>query len=167
MSLTLRAGCGCPNRFPTDWSCKGRGNCPSCNTERMAEIAAHLVDHVFPQVPVRQSVLSLPKRLRYFLLQEAGLIDPVPGIFLQEGEAALRSCSPDAPINARLGAVTLFHRFGSALSANLHADEIPPCISSFGSLARSQSAPGRLVTVVPSTRCSARRTMVYGCIRPS
>jgi len=33
----------------------------------MAEKAAHLVDHVFPEVPVRQWVLSLPHRIRYRL----------------------------------------------------------------------------------------------------
>jgi hypothetical protein len=33
----------------------------------MAETAAHLVDHVFPPLPVRQWVLAVPKRLRYFL----------------------------------------------------------------------------------------------------
>ena len=32
-------------------SCKGRGFCPSCGGRRMAERAAHLVDHVFPDVP--------------------------------------------------------------------------------------------------------------------
>ena len=33
----------------------------------MAERAAYLVDAVFPDVPVRQWVLSLPHRLRYLL----------------------------------------------------------------------------------------------------
>jgi hypothetical protein len=33
----------------------------------MAERAAHLVDHVFPTVPVRQWVLTFPHRLRYRL----------------------------------------------------------------------------------------------------
>jgi hypothetical protein len=42
------------------FSCKGRGVCPSCNTRRMAETAAHLTDHVFPRLPVRQWVLSVP-----------------------------------------------------------------------------------------------------------
>jgi len=41
--------------------------------------------------------------------------------------------------------VTFVHRFGSALNANLHFDEIPSCISPFGSLPRSKSAPGRFV----------------------
>ena len=43
------------------FSCKGRGICPSCTTRRMAEVAAHLSDHVIPHVPVRQWVLSLPQ----------------------------------------------------------------------------------------------------------
>jgi len=50
--------------------CKGRGVCPSCNTRRMAETAAHLVGHVFPPVPVRQWVLSVPKWLRWYLERE-------------------------------------------------------------------------------------------------
>src|SRR5439155_16476084 len=36
------------------FSCKRRGFCPSCGGRRMAEQAAHLVDHVLPHVPVRQ-----------------------------------------------------------------------------------------------------------------
>ena len=57
--------CGLDRLVP--FSCKGRGVCPSCGGRRMAERAAHLVDHVFPDVPVRQWVLSLPHRLRYQL----------------------------------------------------------------------------------------------------
>jgi hypothetical protein len=34
------------------FSCKGRAFCPSCGGRRMADTAAHLVDHVFPEVPV-------------------------------------------------------------------------------------------------------------------
>jgi len=36
------------------------GFCPSCGARRMAQTAAHLLDHVIPRVPVRQWVLSLP-----------------------------------------------------------------------------------------------------------
>jgi hypothetical protein len=32
----------------------------------MAEMATHLIDHVFPRLPARQWALSVPKRLRYF-----------------------------------------------------------------------------------------------------
>nr|WP_232222238.1 transposase zinc-binding domain-containing protein [Thioalkalivibrio paradoxus] len=61
-----RARCdACGHDFLIAFSCKGRAVCPSCNTRRMAETAAHLADHVLPRVPVRQWVLSVPKRLRY------------------------------------------------------------------------------------------------------
>jgi hypothetical protein len=33
----------------------------------MVQTAAHLADHVMPRLPVRQWVLSVPKRLRTFL----------------------------------------------------------------------------------------------------
>ena len=50
----VRCGaCGFERLLP--FSCKGRGFCPSCGGRRMAERAAHLVDHVLPpDVPVRQ-----------------------------------------------------------------------------------------------------------------
>ena len=69
-----RARCtSCGQGFVVALSCKGRGVCPSCNGRRMAQTAAHLVDHVIPPVPVRQWVISVPKRLRCFL---ADLVPP-------------------------------------------------------------------------------------------
>ena len=50
--------CGRDRGLP--FSCKGRGFCESCGARRMADTAAHLVDRVFPEVPVRQWVLTLP-----------------------------------------------------------------------------------------------------------
>jgi hypothetical protein len=49
------------------FSCKGGGFCSRCGGRRMAERAAHLVDHVFADVPLRQWVLSPPHRLCYVL----------------------------------------------------------------------------------------------------
>ncbi len=60
-----RARCGdCGHDFFVAYSCNCRGICPSCTTRRMVETAAHLADHVIPRLPVRQWVLSVPKRLR-------------------------------------------------------------------------------------------------------
>jgi hypothetical protein len=42
---------------------------PSCNGRHMAQTAADLVDHVIPPVPVRQWVISAPKRLRRMLAE--------------------------------------------------------------------------------------------------
>ena len=57
----LRLRCGdCGHDKLVAFSCKRRGFCPSCGARRMAQTAAHLVEHVIPHVPVRQWVLSLP-----------------------------------------------------------------------------------------------------------
>jgi hypothetical protein len=49
----------------------------------MAERAAHLVDHVFPHVPVRQWVVSLPHRLRYVLAWDHALCRAVVGVYMR------------------------------------------------------------------------------------
>jgi len=99
------------------FSCKGRGVCPSCNARRMAEVAAHLTDEVIPHLPVRQWVLSVPKRLRP-LHQTPEVASAVPALFLRALRAALRDASPGAPIalrDAQLGAISFPQRLGSSL----------------------------------------------------
>jgi hypothetical protein len=116
-----RARCPrCGHDFLVAFSCRARAVCPSCNARRMAETAAHLVDHVFPPLPVRQWVLSVPKRLRYFLQREPTAVNAVLHILLRSVEAALRAHSPGAGARARLGAVSFVHRFGSALNPHVH-----------------------------------------------
>jgi hypothetical protein len=116
-----RARCPtCGHDFLVAFSCKGRGVCPSCNSRRMVETAAHLVDHVFPRLPVRQWVLSLPKRLRYFLRQDRRPITAILSILLRQVERVLRERAPGSAPGARLGAVSFLHRFGSALNEHVH-----------------------------------------------
>ena len=56
-----RLRCGdCGHDKLVAFSCKRRGFCPSYGARRMAQTAAHQVNHVIPHVPVRQRVLSLP-----------------------------------------------------------------------------------------------------------
>lgn len=116
-----RARCDeCGEDFLVAFSCKSRAVCPSCNTRRMAETAAHLVDHVLPRLPVRQWVLSLPKRLRYHLHHDREALNTALRIFLDQIERHLRAHSPGAGPNARIGAVAFIHRFGSALNLHTH-----------------------------------------------
>lgn len=84
----------------------------------MAETAAHLADHVFPALPVRQWVLSVPKRLRYFLSRDPEALSAVLHILLRVIEARLRERSGCA--GARLGAVSFVQRFGASLNAHVH-----------------------------------------------
>ena len=123
-----RALCtGCGQGFVIAFSCKGRGVCPSCNGRHMAQTAAHLVDHVIPPVPVRQWVISVPKRLRGFLADRPAAVAALTRIFIEEierllGAAAGVTSDASAPAAARprLGAVSFLHRFGSALNHHVH-----------------------------------------------
>jgi hypothetical protein len=116
-----RARCSsCGYDFLVAFSCKGRGACPSCNAKRMAETAAHLVDHVFPHVPVRQFVLSVPKRLRPFLHHRPRTASAVLHILLRALQATLRQACPTAPPSASFGAISFLHRFGSSLNPHFH-----------------------------------------------
>jgi hypothetical protein len=116
-----RARCAtCGYDFLVAFSCKGRGACPSCSAKRMAETAAHLVDHVIPHVPVRQFVLSVPKRLRPFLHHRPRTAGAVLHILLRALRATLREACPTAPRTAAMGAVSFLHRFGSSLNPHYH-----------------------------------------------
>ena len=120
-----RAWCDdCGHDYFVAFSCKGRGVCPSCNTRRMVETAAHLTDHVFPRLPVRQWVLSVPKRLRYFMQQGGPVLGMVLRIFLRVIAQTLQTHSPGAALVDKaalhIGAVAFIHRFGSSLNEHVH-----------------------------------------------
>ena len=120
-----RAWCDdCGHDYFVAYSCKGRGVCPSCNTRRMAETAAHLTDHVFPRLPVRQWVLSVPKRLRYFMQRDWAVLGMVLRIFLRViAQSLSANCPSAADVNKaaqHIGAVAFIHRFGSSLNGHVH-----------------------------------------------
>jgi len=120
-----RARCDdCGHDYFVAFSCKGRGVCPSCNTRRMVETAAHLCDHVFPRLPVRQWVLSVPKRLRYFMQRDGAVLTMVLRIFLRVIAHSLQTHSPGAAHadteTVHIGAVAFIHRFGSSLNEHVH-----------------------------------------------
>ncbi len=87
----------------------------------MAERAAHLVDHVFPDVPIRQWVLSLPYRLRYRLAWDHDLCRAVVVVFMRAVLGWLRRRAQlDDVADGRGGAVAVLQRFGGALNLNVH-----------------------------------------------
>jgi hypothetical protein len=120
-----RARCDdCGHDYFVAFSCKGRGVCPSCNTRRMVQTAAHLTDHVFPRLPVRQWVLSVPKRLLYFMQRDGVVLNMVLRIFLRVIAQTLQTHSPGAAqvdtAALHIGAVAFIHRFGSSLNEHVH-----------------------------------------------
>jgi hypothetical protein len=118
--LRLRCeSCGKDRLLPL--SCKGRSVCPSCCGRRMADTAAHLVDRVFPHVPVRQWVLSLPFALRYRLAYDSEMVTAALAVFIRALFGAYRRMARDYGIDqTQCGAVTFVQRFNSALGLNLH-----------------------------------------------
>jgi hypothetical protein len=98
----------------------------------MCNGAAHLVDHVLPDVPVRQFVLSVPFELRLLLACRADAFGAVTRIFVQEVFRWQRERAREAGLtNVHFGALAMQHRFGSSLNGNAHLHAvIPDCVFS-------------------------------------
>jgi hypothetical protein len=69
---------------------------------------------------MRQWVLTVPKRVRYFLQRNPKLFGGVLRVFMRALNTALRKHSPGAPSNSRFGAVAFLHRAGSSLNEHPH-----------------------------------------------
>ena len=105
---------GCQAERLVAFSCKGRGFCPSCGGRRMTERAAHLVDHVIPDVPIRQWVLTLPHRIRYALAWRHDLCKALVRVLLREVHRHLRIRARERGLSdVRGGAVAIVQRFGA------------------------------------------------------
>jgi hypothetical protein len=93
----------------------------------MAQTAAVLADHVIPPLPVRQWVISVPKRLRGMLADRPRAVAALTRIFLDEIERLLcaaagvtRDATTPSASRPRLGGISFLHRFGSALNNHVH-----------------------------------------------
>ena len=150
-------------------SCKGRGFCPSSRgTAHGQTPAAHLVDRVLPEVPVRQWVLSLPFALRYRLAYDAALTSAALGVFVRTvfGSSTSRAQAVGRSARAvRCGHIRAALRGRSQserplplaaarrrLRARAGRDAaLPPPASTRGCRGRTSGAPGR-----PADRAAAR-----------
>ena len=124
-----RAVCeGCGDELLLPFSCKRRGICPSCNTRRMSNTAAHLIDRVIaPDVTLRQWVLSVPFELRLLLAAKADALSAVGRIFMQELQRWQRQQARALGVEHAQGAgVSFCQRFGASLNLNVHWHVIVP-----------------------------------------
>ena len=139
------------------FSCKRRGFCPSCGGRRMADTAAHLVDCVLPEVPVRQWVLTLPYPLRYRCAYDSRLTSEVLRVFLRALFAELRRRARHqwSVPRGQCGAVTFIQRFGSALNANLHFHTLVLD----GVYASTERRPPRFLPLPPPSRHEVARVL--------
>jgi Putative transposase len=91
----------------------------------MEDTAAHLVDRVIPDVPVRQWVLSPPHALRYRIAYDSPLLAALVRIFIRAIFTSLRRRARDCGIpRGQCGAVAFVQRFGSALNLHPHVHVI-------------------------------------------
>ncbi len=118
--------CGAP--LLVAFSCKRRGVCPSCNARRMHNTAAHLVDRVFPDVPLRQWVLTVPFDLRLLLASNARAFGAMCRIQAEEllrfHERRARQAGigkhAGQSVRVRGAGVSFPQRFGGSLNLNTH-----------------------------------------------
>jgi len=64
----------CGHEYLLAFSCKRRQFCPSCHQKRVIEYGEWLLTEVLKDVPHRQWVFSIPKRLRIYFLYDRKLL---------------------------------------------------------------------------------------------
>jgi hypothetical protein len=118
----------CGDELLLPFSCKLRGVCPSCNTRRMSNTAAHLVDHIIaPDVTLHQWVLTVPFELRLLLAAKPDALSAIGRVFIQEIQRWQRQRGQSLGFEQAEGAAVSFcQRFGSSLNLNIRWQVIVP-----------------------------------------
>jgi Putative transposase len=107
------------------FSCKARAVCPSCLGRRMSAGALNLVDHVLPDLPLRQFVLTMPFPLRFPLAFDGKLLGQVVRIFADTVATWYQRRHVERGLPAgEFGAVTVIQRANSDLRLNPHLHTI-------------------------------------------
>jgi hypothetical protein len=129
--------------------------------ERLAHSRA-VTDQVLPPLPLRQWVLSRPKRIRPFLLHDPRLAGDVLRVLLRGIRTTLRRASSPAPHDAQLGCARILARIHEVFPLTCRAAEAT-CASS------SSSPPPNLPTLSsPTSACPPpRRPSPRPADRPS
>lgn len=162
----------CKHEYILPFSCKRRHFCPSCHQKRVIEFGEHLHEEVLEDVPHRQWVFSIPKRLRPYFMYDRKLLaklsrcawnvlseylkasitvnDPIPGLV-----AGRTCCSPMQP-----GCVIVVQTFGEFTNFNphLHIIATDGCFctdGSFSNKSRGIRKKEELTTTENQSPCSA------------
>ncbi len=111
----------CGEHHVVAFSCKARAVCPSCLGRRMSAGAAHLVEHVLPDVPIRQFVVTMPFSLRFPLAYDGQLLRRVLRLFTDTVSSWYRKrhIARGLP-DGETGAVTAIQRANSDLRLSPH-----------------------------------------------
>lgn len=113
--------------------------------------AEHLVKNVFPTVPIRQWVLSFPRRVRFLAARHPALVSRLLDLFTRAVFAwQRRSARRLGMAEPRTGGVTAVQRFGGAINLNVHFHTLIPD----GVFEVKSSGPARFVPLRPPARRS-------------
>lgn len=101
------------------FSCKRRMACPSCDDKRAVVESGQALDDLLPDVPYRQWVLVLPKRLRFFVHRDKRLAGEISRLLAQAlSDFHRRRCG--ALKDAAPAQLHVLQRFGSSVNLHLH-----------------------------------------------
>ncbi len=113
----------CGNNLFVPYRCKRRLACPSCDSKRAIQESGRAMSELFPRAPYRQWVLTVPKRLRYFVHRNPALSGELSRIlggtlarFYQSRAQAGRDSAP--------GQFHAIQRFGSKVNLHVHVHAV-------------------------------------------
>ncbi|MFP4053484.1 MAG: transposase zinc-binding domain-containing protein, partial [Phycisphaerae bacterium] len=107
----------CRHEFFVAFSCKQRCICPSCSQKRTLLFGMHVADDVCLNVPHRQFVWTVPKRLRIFFRYHRDLLQQLPALAWQ---SILQTCRALLGEDAVPGGVLAIQTFGSLMHFHPH-----------------------------------------------
>jgi hypothetical protein len=111
----VRCG-GCKHEFLLAFSCKCRYFCPSCHAKRIALWGIWLEETLLADVPHRQVVLSVPKRLRPYFLYDRKLLGELSRVAARTVTSFIRATVGEKDLS--VGIVSSIQTHGSL--ANWH-----------------------------------------------
>jgi hypothetical protein len=112
-----RVRCGaCRHEFLLAFSCKCRYFCPSCHAKRLALWSLWLEETLLADVPHRQVVLTVPKRLRPYFLYDRTLLGDLSRVAARTVTAFIRATLGEHDLS--VGIVASIQTHGSL--ANWH-----------------------------------------------
>ena len=112
-----RVRCGaCRHEFLLAFSCKCRYFCPSCHAKRLALWSLWLEETLLADVPHRQVVLTVPKRLRPYFLYDRTLLGDLSRVAARTVTAFIRATVGEQHLS--VGIVSSIQTHGSL--ANWH-----------------------------------------------
>ena len=110
----------CAQSLFVAFSCKRRGFCPHCDAKRAAIIMSDASDRLLPEAGYRQYVLTIPKRLRWFVNQDAALPGEISRILAREIERLLSRRSA----GASAAQLHFIQRAGRSLNLHPHVHAV-------------------------------------------